>query len=457
MPLATASQRLDVFSGRYADAKPLLAEALKDNPRDNDALTLRANISLKEGEPVAAIDDLRAVLRDQPGSVPIMRTLARAHLANNDPALAEENLRSALAAAPRDLYVRVDLGELLTRTHRVDEAVALLEETVKETPDISGTAARKALIEAYLARPDLPAARAAAEDLKTLQADLPLGWYLAGLVAQQQRRLDDAQREFAHALQLQPSAMDALAALARLQFQRGQHSQAIALVQGALERRADDAAAQDLLGELYLADRNYPQAVRVLEEAARLAPRWWLPYQNLARAKLAAQDAAGGLAAYEAGVRATQEPALVVDLAETYVRQGRVDDAIRQYEILHERNPRLPLAANNLAMLLVTYRKDQASLDRARDLSAPFADSGIGALLDTHGWVMLKRGDVPEALAALQRASAEAPESKVILYHLGMAQLKAGEAGKARASLEARSPAALRSPVRRTHVSHWRG
>jgi tetratricopeptide (TPR) repeat protein len=428
---------IDLMAGKDADAKPLLADALRSSPHDNDALTLRANLSLKEGDPVAAIADLRAVLHDQPQAIPVLRTLARAHLANHNPTLAEENLRSALAAAPHDLGVRVDLGELLTRTRRADQAAALLEETVRDVPEATGTAARAALIEAYLAKPDLPAARTAAEGLKALQPNLSTGWYLAGLVARQQKRPDDAQREFEHALQLQPSAAEVLTALVHLQLERGQQAQAILLLQGAIQRNPDNAATHNLLGESYFADRNYAGAARALEAAVRLAPNWWVPYGNLARARLATKDAAGGLAAYEAGVKATEEPALVVDLATTYEQQGRVEDAIRQYEVLHERRPQLELAANNLAMLLVTYHTDQASLDRARDLTAAFADSDVAALLDTHGWVMFKRGEMPEALSALQKAAAQAPNSKVILYHLGMAQLKSGQAEDARASLEA--------------------
>jgi tetratricopeptide (TPR) repeat protein len=428
---------IDVTSGKVAEARTLLSEALANNPHDLDALTLRGNVSLRDGNPVAAIADLRAVLHEQPGSVPILRTLARAHLANHEPTLAEENLRTALAAAPRDVGVRVDLGELLSRTHRNEQAVALLEETVRNAPDASGMEARVALIEAYLGKPDLPAARTAAEDLKTLRPELAAGPYLAGLVAQQQKRDDDAQREFERALQLQPAGTDALTALARLQFARGRHAQAIELVRAAAERTPGSAVVHELLGELYFADRNHADAVRALEEAARLAPGWWVSYGNLARAKIASGDSAGGIAAYEAGVKATQEPALVVGLAALYEQQGRIDEAIRQYELLRQHSPDLELAANNLAMLLVTYRTDQASLDRARDLTASFASSNIGALLDTHGWVMFKRGEVPEALSELQRASAQEPRSKVILYHLGMAQMKAGQTDKARASLEA--------------------
>ena len=194
---------------------------------------------------------------------------------------------------------------------------------------------------------------------------------------------------------------------------------------------------RNLLGELCLKERNYPEAIQAASEAVHLAPRWWAPYQNLARARFAADDPAGGLAAYEAGVKATQAPELVVKLAAVYEQQGRFEDAIRQYELLHDRRPRLKLAANNLAMLLVTHRQDRASLDRARDLSASFANSDVAALLDTHGWVLFKRGEVSEALPELQKASAGAPDSKVILYHLGMALLKSGQPDKARAILEA--------------------
>jgi uncharacterized protein (TIGR02996 family) len=428
---------IDTVAGHYTEALPLLAEALKINPRDNDALTMRGNIELERGDVGGAIADLRAVLRDQPSAIPVLRSLARAHLANHDPALAEENLRTALVAAPGDLGVRVDLGELLSATHRAQEAITLLEDTVRAAPGSAGTAARTVLVKAYLAKPDLPAARKAADDLKTLRPELSIGWYLAGLVAHRQKRPDDAQREFEHALQLQPSAPDALAALARLEAARGQRSQAIALLRSAVARTPGSAVTHNLLGELYLADKDYPEAVSTLNEAVRLAPTWWLPYRNLAVAKFAAKDEVGGLAAYEAGVKATEEPALVNDLAAFYIHKGRVDDAIRQYELLHEHSPRLELAANNLAMLLATYRNDQASLDRARDLTAPFANSDVGALLDTRGWVMFRRGELPQALSALERASAAAPNSKVILYHLGMAQLKAGQSEKARASLEA--------------------
>ena len=428
---------IDVLEGKYAEAKSLIAAALEPNPRDQDALVLRANLSLREGDPVAAIADLRGVLQERPDSVPILRTLARAHLANGAPLLAEESLRSALASAPRDVDVRVDLGQLLSRTHRAREAVTLLEETVRTAPGPDGTAARKALIEAYLAAGDLMTARTAAEDLETMRPELPDGPYLAGVIAERQHRPGDAHRELEHALSLQPSSTEALAAIAWLEFARGQRTEAVARVRSAIERMPGSPDAHNLLGELYLAQQNYVEAIGALNQAVRLAPTWWLPYHNMAQAKLALKDTAGGFAVYTAGVKATGEPTLVVDLAEAYVQQGRIDEAIEQYEILNAKSPNLELAANNLAMLLATYRSDQKSLDRARDLTAGFASSELGPLLDTYGWVRLRQGAVSEAITALERASAKSPDSSVILYHLGMAYLKAGQSDKARSNLEA--------------------
>jgi cellulose synthase operon protein C len=255
-------------------------------------------------------------------------------------------------------------------------------------------------------------------------------------VAQQQQRREDAEREFEHALELEPEYSEALTALVRLEVERGQRAQALTLVQGAVNRAPRNASLQNLLGEVYLAEQRYPDAVAACTEAVRLAPNWWVPYRIMAHAKAGAQDAAGAVAAYQAGVRATAEPALVAELAALDERQGRIDDAIHEYELLYQRRPQSELAANNLAMLLVTYRKDRASLDRARDLTAPFANSEMAALLDTHGWVMFKRGETLQAVTALEKASAEAPDSRVIRYHLGMAELQIGRRERARADLE---------------------
>jgi Flp pilus assembly protein TadD len=153
---------------------------------------------------------------------------------------------------------------------------------------------------------------------------------------------------------------------------------------------------------------------------------------------MAANDGAGAIAAYQAGVKAAPgEPQVAAELAYLYERLGRIDDAIGLYESMYRRDPRAQAVANNLAMLLVNYRKDKASLDRARDLTAGFTASNDGTLLDTNGWVHFKRAEYDEALPVLQRAAEQAPQSREIRCHLGLAEWRVGHSDQARTDLEA--------------------
>jgi tetratricopeptide (TPR) repeat protein len=426
---------IELAGGRIDAARTLLAVALADNPTDNDALIMSGEIALGRDDPDAAIGDFRAVLRDQPNALNVERALARAYVANGENALAEETLRAALQAAPNDLAVRSDLAQLLVQGGRADAAASLLEEAVRRSPE--DAAARAALVRAYLAKGDLTAARTAAQDLENLKPAAALGPYLAGVVARQQDRPDESERNFERALQLDPGDLDALGGLTSLELARGHQAAALADVRAFAAAHAGNAAALNLLGELLIATRDYPGAIGQLKQAVALAPRWPTPYHNLARACRAAQDAAGAASAYPAGLKQVpSDPLLVAGLAELYEQQGRVAEAIAVYEDLLAHRPHATLAANNLAMLLVTYRTDRRSLDQARELSAAFSGSDSGALLDTNGWVRLKLGDLTDALPALERAAGHSPDSRVIRYHLAVAELKAGQRDKARENLE---------------------
>ena len=413
---------LEISAGQEDAGKKLIAQVLAESPRDNDALVMRAEMSLAHGDPTNAIVDLRIALHDQPRSVVLERTMARAYIAKGQPALAEETLRGASEAMPEDASLKIDLAQVLIQTDRASQAVALAEEAVQHTPD--NAELRQTLIQAYMANRDLPAARQAAEDLKTLRPEDAGGYHLAGLIAHDQNRLDDSEKNLERAYQLQPASFDIISSLTRLSLERGRHAEAIDRLQHVLSHDANNVQVWDLLGGTYLETKDLAHAQEALNRAIAIAPRSWAAYRDLAEVKLAGNDANGAIEEYRVALQlAPTEPRLVTELAALYEKLGRVDEAIGLYEALLEQDPGTQqLAANNLAMLLVTYKTDAASLDRAQTLTAHFDLSDNASLLDTTGWVHFKRREYQDAVVVLERAADRSPDSKVIRSHLDMAR-----------------------------------
>ena len=415
-------------------AEKLVGEVLAKSPRDNDALILRGNIALGKKDPKTAIADLRSVLRDQPNAVGVMRSLARAHLANGEPALAEETIRRAVEANPTDIGARTDLTELLVQLGKADQAKPVADELVKQQPNnVTGIDLQFRIA---MAMKDYGAAQTAAEALVTVQPKQGLGYYYLAGIADTKGQVDDAVRLYFKALEVSPDAFEPLLGLTNMLVNAKRGSEALKYLDAALARDPKLSRVWNLKGEVLVATQHIPDSIAAFKTAAELAPAWYVPYGHLADAYAYQKDTAQATASLIAAIpKVENKVALESQLALMYERAGKVEDAINVYEESLRRTPDSDIAANNLAMVLVTYKKDQASLDRAKALSTKFANSQSAAFLDTYGWVLYKRGEGVPAVAALQSSLAKAPGSPTLLYHLGMAQALTGKADAARDSL----------------------
>jgi tetratricopeptide (TPR) repeat protein len=425
---------LMVQTNDIAGAQKLLAEVLEKNPRDNDALILRGNLALQQKDPKAAIVDLRAVLRDQPNAVGVMRSLARAHMANGEPALAEETMRRAVEANPKDLSARFDLAELLAETGKGEQAKPVIDELVKAQPE--NLAALNLQFRVAAGVGDNVTAKSSADAIVALQPNSGLGYYYQGVVAQSAKHLDEAVHLYSLSLDKQPDATEPLQALALLLVSMNRTPEALKHLDEAAARNPARGVAANVKGEILLAAKQPQDAEAAFKAAIEREPKWWHPYRGLAIAEGMEKDPARQVATLQDGISKVPQPeALQLDLAQVYEAQGNVDGAIKLYETTLSGDPHSDLAANNLAMLLATQRKDRPSLDRAKDLSQRFSASKSAAFLDTYGWVLYKRGESTAAVAVLQTVLSQSPDSPVSLYHLGMAQASAGQTDAARNNL----------------------
>src|SRR5262249_50283202 len=161
---------------------------------------------------------------------------------------------------------------------------------------------------------------------------------LAGLVARGQNRLDDSQREFDRALQLQPHAFDVIEAAVNLDVARGRSAAAADRINKALAGDSNSALLYNLLRQLYLSMKDFNASAQALGRASHPAPRWWMPHRDLALVKRGTNDMAGAVTEYQAALAlAPTDPQLATEAASFLEQQGRLDDALGVYQVVYDK------------------------------------------------------------------------------------------------------------------------
>jgi uncharacterized protein (TIGR02996 family) len=434
----TARDRLGALrlqSGDTAGALALANEVLAKSPRDEEALLLRGNVALVNKDPRSAIADLRAVLRDRPTAVGVLETLARAHLENGEPDIAEETLRKAVEANPNNQELRLVFARLLMQRGKPDEAQAIALDLARQAPgsldvlDVEFRASSKIQ--------DYETAKSAADAIVALRPKLAVGYFYEGMIAEARGHPDEALRLYHQATEMQSDTADALEAEVQLLSTQKRLPEALKRLDDLASRDPKNAFAFNLKGNLLAANGRPVEAEAAFRQAIARAPKWWLPYRGLATAQLAAKlDPRVAVATLRDAEPLVDEREYVAEeLASLLDGLGRHDEAIGEYESIIRDFPQSEAAANNLAMLLATYRTDRTSLDRAKQLALRFADSSNAAYLDTYGWVLYKCGDSAASVPVLARVVAKLPDQSFARYHLGMAQALAGKNSEARDNL----------------------
>jgi tetratricopeptide (TPR) repeat protein len=426
---------LRLQSGDKPGALALANEVLTASPRDEEALVLRGRIALINQDPRTAIRDLRAALRDRATDPQVLKALAHAHFANGEPDSAEESMRLAVETNPNNQALRLDLAHLLADVGKPEQAQNIVLEVVKQVPDNLPALDLEFRVSAKME--DYVTAKAAADAIVALRPKLSAGYFYEGMIAEARERVDEALRWYHTAADLQPDAAEPLGAEVRMLVAEKRLPEAM--------RRLDDVAALDpknavalnLKGSLLMNESHFAAAQEAFKQAIARAPAWLPPYSGLASAQLAAkQDPAIAIATLRGAKAAVdQKDEAGGQLAELLERLGKPDEAIAEYEEVVRNYPATQFAANNLAMLLVTYRSDRASLDRAKELAQRLADTGNAAFLDTYGWVLFKHGEPAASVPILDRAVAKLPDQISVRYHLGMALALTGKNAEARANL----------------------
>jgi tetratricopeptide (TPR) repeat protein len=427
---------VELRAGNRERASTQVNKVLAQDKSNQNALLLQAGMQLADGKTDDAIVSARTVLRDNPDSIKALGLLGRAYNANGSTELAIDVYTQAFQLSPGTPLIANQLAANLLRQRKAAEADEVLQKSFA-----SGNRSVEALklaAQVKLTLGEWDQAEQLAGVLQKVEGQEAVSQQLLGVVYQGKEQQDASVEAFKRAHELAPGASRPILAVVQTYLRDDKVDEAKSFLQTILENDEDNITAHLLLGRLSLDEGNSAEAITRFERVIEIDPGLDAGYQNLAAAHLRQNDTENAEAALTRGLEAIPDrPSMAMNLASLYEGQGEVEKAIDIYESVLEQNDQVLVARNNLASLLTDYRGDEASLERARTLSAELKDSPIPQFRDTYAWASTVSGaNLEEAVVILQGVVRENEQVDVFNYHLGEAYRRKGDLENAIVYLE---------------------
>jgi tetratricopeptide (TPR) repeat protein len=266
--------------------------------------------------------------------------------------------RACIAAQPGRVDARSNLGAVLVKLGRFQDAISQYQEALKlATPDVAPNL-RFNLALAYYKSFQIPAAAAELQSLYTAQ---PRSLNLALLLADCRLRMGEFQEAVNVAAPLEAEHLDEPAlnyVLGLALIRSGRVAEGQIRVDRIL-RRGDSAEGHFLLGSALFAGGNYPAAVKELAQAAAGNPELPSLQSYLGQALLFTGDAGGASAAFRKELAANPNDFDAnFQLAAILARRGQIKES---HELLERAVQVRPGSKEAAAALAGGFHFDQAS------------------------------------------------------------------------------------------------
>ena len=284
-------------------------------------------------------------------------------------------MRHAVETDPRNSDLQLDLAQLLAQMGKAEQAQAASSAISSSS---SPTISRRSMPSSGLRwRPTISTRPRRRRRACRAAAQAGRGYLYQGMVAEERKHHQDALRSTPRRPIFSPVRPNRWRPRCVCWSTSKRLPEAIKRLDAVSAKYPRASFALVIKGELLIQAGQALQAKDVFQQAIARTPKWWPPYRGLAKAELAAKEdpAVAITTLRNAKSVVDRKEELSVELASLLEQTGKPNDAIQEYEEILHGDPQSEVAANNLAMLLATYRSDPASLDRAKELSMRFANS----------------------------------------------------------------------------------
>jgi protein O-GlcNAc transferase len=416
------------------------AKAVRLAPKIAPAHSALGAVLLAEGNPAAAVPELRTALTLDPGHADegTVLNFAAALAATGDTPTAQQQIELALRKTPNSAPLHDALGTLLAQQNRLDQAAAEFQRAI--TLDSTLAAAHFHLGSVFLHQRNPTAAVAELAQAHTLAAEDPAYALQLGRALSAANRDQEAIATLRSAVTLDPSSLDAKYELALALQASGDPKSALPLFeQVTLARPQNDAALTNhalalvQTGDAQTAIPLYLRALKINASSPTLR-------EDLGVAYLQQSDLDHAIEQFRAGLTLEPgNPQLHYDVALAFKLKDDVAAAIPEFEEAARLDPQLPDPPYTLGVLymqLGRFPESREQLERATTLRPGNGDA----------WAILgnvyKQTDQPDqASAALRKAIALLPDQPS--PHITLAAILAQQGDTAAAARERKIAADL--------------
>jgi tetratricopeptide (TPR) repeat protein len=423
--------RITILEGDEKAGLDQLNAVITEDPGNETAVLLRGAIALKNKQFDNAIADARTVLNTDVNSTQALGLLSQSYVETGEFDLATDTLRRLEHLAPTDVGVRLRLASLLA-SKSPNAALEQLDAAIALRPDAIELAVQKADYLVRIGQPDK------AEIIATELAKDPKyggsGHRILGETALARADYAGAIDELNKAQSAGEPFSNTGPVMVAAYVKAGRMGDAVSLLSDRIAKQADDTDSARLLASLYIQKGDMADAEHLLRQVVEKRPDESETYLELAQlfsSQKRSQDAIGVLET--AAQKFPNDNRVLTFAAIAYDTSGNVAGARKLYEEILGKWPDNKVVANNLAALLAdAFSSDAKELDRARQLVEQFRNASDPLLVDTLGWVLVRQGNFEDATILLAKASSLAPTNQQIAFHYAMALKGKGLQAKAK-------------------------
>lgn len=426
--------------GNEDRGRALVATILENDPSHVNALTARAAFFIEDGDPTAAVNDLRSALDQSPRNTDVLLVLAGAQQRLGNIELAEQRLAQAVEFSDGASRAALAYAGFLSGLGNLTGAERVLSDSLS-TGNLNLEVAAT-LAEIQLALGDTEGARVLLAQL--VAADLPgtetLIRDMQATILFNENRIEDSLQFLRSSLDEDGDGTDDLGVelhMLRIQMLSGNFDDARAELETLRARFPDATALRLIEGNLLALEGRSDEAIAVFRALLDEDRDQIIVIQRLySLLRRAGQfDAASDLLQQSLNGQPASRPLLLMSALELE-QKGSVDEALETYEALYAIDSNSLTIANNYASMLAYYRDDDASLALASTIAAPLTGSNNPAFLDTLGYIKMRQGALDDAILNFQAAARGLPDNPTVAFNLAEAYEKAGRTQDALAEVE---------------------